>query len=213
MPSSLDLVILFTRYPRPGRCKTRLIPVLGDEGAIRIHQQLVSHILQELNSCVHRANTELFIYYDGGSLPEMEEWLGTTGYSFFQQQGEDLGQRMAQALTQALNQGRNVILVGSDCPAITASLLDEGLASLHHHDMVLGPAHDGGYYLIGLARNVSSSCCRNLFRDIPWSTPQVLSKTLNRAQEQNLRLHTLSTLHDIDTAEDLKYFHHHSHPQ
>jgi uncharacterized protein len=212
MPSSQDLVILFTRYPRPGKCKTRLIPVLGAEGATRIHRQLVTHILQKLSHFVHRNNTELSIYYADGSLTEIETWLGKS-YSFFQQEGKDLGERMAQALTQALSQGRNVILLGSDCPAITASLLHEALTSLHHHDMVLGPAHDGGYYLIGLARNVSSSCCRNLFRHIPWSTPQVLSMTLKQVQEQKLHLHMLSKLHDIDTAEDLKYFHYHSHPQ
>lgn len=212
MPSSQDLVILFTRYPRPGKCKTRLIPVLGDEGATRIHQQLVSHILKEVDECIRRGNTELCIYYDGGSRLEMEEWLDKN-YSFMQQQGEDLGERMAQALISALNQEKNVILLGSDCPAVSASLLQEALDSLHHHDMVVGPAHDGGYYLIGLAGNVSRDSCRSLFSRIPWSTPQVLSKTLKRAQEQNLHYHTLPILHDIDTAEDLKHFHHRSHPQ
>ncbi len=212
MPSSQDLVILFTRYPRPGKCKTRLIPVLGDEETIKIHQQLVSHILKELGEYIRRNNSELCIYYDGGSLSEMEEWLGKN-YSFIQQQGDDLGQRMSQALTRALKQGRNVILLGSDCPAVSVSLLQEALDSLHHHDMVVGPAHDGGYYLIGLTRNVSNDSCRKLFTHIPWSTPQVLNKTLQRAHEQKLHLHILPTLHDIDTAEDLKYFHHHPHPQ
>ncbi|MBU0961515.1 MAG: TIGR04282 family arsenosugar biosynthesis glycosyltransferase [Proteobacteria bacterium] len=212
MPSSQDLVILFTRYPSPGKCKTRLIPVLGDQGAVRIHQQLVRHILKELDACISRDNTELCIYYDGCSRQDMEAWLGN-GYSFVQQEGEELGQRMAQALIQTLGQGQNVILLGSDCPDISASLLQDALDSLHHHDMVIGPAHDGGYYLIGLARNVSIDACRNLFSEIPWSTPQVLSKTLERAQKQKLHIHTLPTLHDIDRADDLKYFHHHSHPQ
>lgn len=212
MPSSRNIVILFTRYPQPGKCKTRLIPVLGKDGAIKVHQQLVTHILKALTECIRRDNTELCIYYDGGSQPEMEAWLGKD-YSFIQQEGVDLGQRMAQALIQALSQGKNAILLGSDCPAVSASLLQEALDSLHQHDMVVGPAHDGGYYLIGLARHVNTDCCRSLFKRIPWSTAQVLSRTLERAEEQKLHFHTLPKLHDIDTAEDLRHFHHHPHPQ
>lgn len=212
MPSSPDLVILFTRYPRAGKCKTRLIPALGTEGAIRIHQRLVAHILQELRCCVQRDNTTLQIHYDGGSLAEMQRWLGKS-YTYIQQKGEDLGQRMSRALTQALDRGRNVILLGSDCPAVTSSLLQDALDSLQKHDMVLGPAHDGGYYLIGLKREVDSSCCHKLFSHIPWSTALVLAETLQRAEKLNLNLHTLPTLHDIDRAEDLRHFHHYPHPQ
>lgn len=184
----------------------------GDEGSIRIHQQLVSHILKELDGCITRDKTELCIYHDGGSRTEMEEWLGKH-YLFMPQRGEDLGQRMAQALSGALAQGKNVILLGSDCPAVSTSLLQEALDSLQQHDMVIGPAHDGGYYLIGLAQNVDIGRCRSLFHRIPWSTPQVLSRTMERAEEQKLQVHTLPTLHDIDTADDLKYFHYHPHPQ
>ncbi len=212
MPSSRDLVILFTRYPQPGRCKTRLSPTLGDDAAIKIHRQLVAHILKELNASIIRDNTELSIYYDGGSRIEMREWLGSS-YSFAQQEGKDLGERMANALIRALEQGKNVILLGSDCPAITTSLLQEALEALKQHDMVLGPAHDGGYYLIGLAQNVPGDSCCKLFKQIPWSTSQVLAKTLERAEKLGLHIHSLPTLHDIDTAEDLKHFHHYSHPQ
>ena len=212
MPSSPDLVILFTRYPRAGKCKTRLIPALGAEGAIRVHQRLVTHILQELRYCIQRDNTKLQIHYDGGSLAEMQRWLGRS-YSFIQQKGEDLGQRMSRALTQALDQGRNVILLGSDCPAVTATLLKKALDSLQEHDMVLGPAHDGGYYLIGLRREVDRSTCRNLFSHIPWSTAPALAETLQRATRLNLNLPTLPPLHDIARAEDLRPSHPYPHPQ
>ncbi len=213
MPSFQKLVILFTRYPVSGKCKTRLIPALGAEGAVRIHRQLVSHILQEMDTFISSRNTtELAIYHDADSLQQMQDWLGSS-YSYKRQQGDDLGQRMADALIHGINSTKSSVLIGSDCPGINSSILDEGFEALKQNDIVLGPACDGGYYLIGVARNIQPAACKQIFEQIPWGTDKVLSTTLAQTQKLGLRHHLLSRLHDIDRPEDLKHFHHCSHPE
>lgn len=208
MPSIHNLVILFTRYPQLGKCKTRLIPALGAEGALKTHKQLVSHILHELHGFLaSRSNTDLHIYYDGGSLEQLQEWLGSKK-SYRRQEGVDLGQRMKNALNHGLHKQYNTILIGSDCPGIDASLFEEGFEALKQKEIVLGPAHDGGYYLIGIAENSKPELWKQIFEDIPWGTDKVFAKTVAKAEKYGLCIHTLSKLHDIDTAEDLKHFHH-----
>ncbi len=210
MPSIPHLVILFTRYPHPGKCKSRLAPALGMNGAMKIHKELVHHVLQQLDTHILQSGSELQIHYDGGTLQKMQTWLGAT-YSYCKQQGDSLGQRMSYAFAKSLPRKQSVLLIGSDCPAITATLLTEATNALSKKDMVIGPTHDGGYYLIGLTAKISNDKRSQLFRDIPWSTSDVLTKTMQRAEEQQLTSHRLPTLHDIDTPEDLKYFHHHPH--
>ena len=213
MPFAQDLVILFTRYPSPGRCKTRLIPQLGQEGAAVIHRQLVTHTMKTLSDFfTWKNNTEFIIYHDGGSRRKMENWLGSN-YLYKEQRGEDLGQRMADALTYGLGKKQNCILLGSDCPDITDSILTEALQALKQKDMVLGPAHDGGYYLIGVTNTIKADICSQLFEEIPWGGDTVFAKTLKRAEKLGLEPHILKKLHDIDCTEDLKHFHHCSHAE
>ncbi len=213
MPSSQDLVILFTRYPHPGRCKTRLIPELGQKGAALIHRQLVTHTLKTLNVFFTWKNsTEFIIYHDSGSRRKMEDWLGVD-YLYKEQRGNDLGQRMADALLYALGKQQNCILLGSDCPNITAPILSKALQALKQKDMVLGPAHDGGYYLIGVSNRIKADACCQLFKEIPWGGDTVFTKTLERAKNLGLATHILKKLHDIDCAEDLKHFHHRPHAE
>ncbi len=213
MPPSQDLVILFTRFPHPGKCKTRLAPQLGPEGAALIHRQLVRHTLETLTVFFTRKdNTELIIYHDSGSRQKMEGWLGSN-YHYRQQQGDDLGQRMADALRYGLNKTQNCILIGSDCPDITESILSEALQALRQQELVLGPAHDGGYYLIGAAGSVKVDACSQLFKEIPWGDDTVFAKTLQRAEKLGLKPHILKKLHDIDSIEDLQHFHHCPHPE
>ncbi len=213
MPSMHRLVILFTRYPEPGKCKSRLIPALGADGALEIHLQLVSHILSKTEHFLTGKKQTLFtIFFHGGSSGQMQQWLGNK-YSYRRQQGNDLGERMAAALLHGLAEGRDTILIGSDCPEISTTTLDEGLSSLTEAALVIGPAFDGGYYLIGVAAGTDPSLCRRLFEDIHWGSSLVFSETMNRAEELGLKTHILDTLHDIDTEEDLRYFHHCSHPE
>ena len=208
MPSFHKLVILFTRYPQVGKCKSRLIPALGAEGALKIHKQLVFHVLMEVKKFLtSTSNTDFRIYYDGGTVQQMQQWLGDK-HTFRQQKGDNLGERMARALIHGLKDKQDTILIGSDCPGINPHILKDGIKALKYKDIVLGPAHDGGYYLIGVAGNISKSTCRQLFDKIPWGTEQVFAKTLQHTETLGLNTHILNKLHDIDTADDLRYFHH-----
>lgn len=212
MPPLPNLIILFTRYPHPGKCKTRLIPTLGREGAAHIHRQLVSRTMETLTEFASlMPDTTYHIYYDGASASQMKQWLGD--YSFRQQQGKDIGERMASALTGSLGTGQNCILIGSDCPDISPTLLGDAFQALQTEDLVLGPAHDGGYYLIGCNSASDSKAIEQLFKGITWSGDRVLATTLQRARTQQFSVHLLQKLHDIDTHDDLKYFHHYSHPE
>jgi uncharacterized protein len=213
MPSFHDLVILFTRYPQIGKCKSRLIPALGAKGALKVHKQLVSHILKVLNTFLDSTgNTGLHIFYSGGTLKENRQWLGDT-YILKKQQGNNLGERMANALLHGLDNKHNSVLIGSDCPGIQPHIIQDSLEALRQNDLVLGPAHDGGYYLIGVARNIPKETCRQLFEKIPWGTDQVFAQTLRHAETLALNTHILNKLHDIDTAEDLKYLHYCPNPE
>lgn len=213
MPSFQKIVILFTRFPIAGKCKTRLIPTLGAERATRIHRQLVSHVLHEIKTFISSTySTEFIIYYDGSSSLQMKNWLGKT-FSYKQQQGDNLGDRMAHALIDSLNNKQHPILIGSDCPGIDNAILKNSFDALEHNDVVLGPAHDGGYYLIGVNRNMKPAVCKKLFECIPWGTDHVLSQTIAQIQKLTLRQHLLPKLHDIDTADDLKHFNYRSHAE
>ena len=213
MPSFQKLVILFTRYPVAGECKTRMIPTLGTEGAASLHRQLVAHILLEIDTFISdQSSTELTIFFDGDSRQQMQDWLGHR-YTYKKQQGEHLGQRMSEALIHGTSEGKNPILIGSDCPAINKSIFHDAFEALAQNDIVLGPAHDGGYYLIGVANDMQPAVCKQLFRRISWGTDTVLSQTLVQIKKLNLRYHLLDKLHDIDTAEDLKHFNYCPNPQ
>lgn len=211
--SSNNTIILFTRYPRPGECKTRLLSKYNAEEAADIHRQLVAHSTQTIAAYLQQyTETTYHIYYTGASIKEMKEWLGGQ-YIFSPQEGENLGQRMAKSLTETLKQSDKCLLMGSDCPAVTPQILEEGFGALDRNDIVLGPAFDGGYYLVGSHNRIKKEQIAALFADIPWGTNEVLATTMLRIQEMQLDAHLLPKLHDIDTPDDLHYFHHHSHAE
>ncbi len=190
---------LFTRYPTPGRTKTRLIPALGASGAARLHRRLVRQTLETLADFQRQTNVDCRIRYDGAGAAAMIGWLGL-GWCCEPQGEGDLGQRMAAAVAADESSGARVI-IGSDCPGITPAHLDAAFRSLEHHDLVLGPAADGGYWLIGLRHP-----CPELFVGVNWGTERVLSQTLAIARAQGLRTHLLETLTDIDQPEDLPHW-------
>jgi rSAM/selenodomain-associated transferase 1 len=191
-------LIVFTRYPEPGTTKTRLIPVLGKEGAASLQRQMTEHTLFQVKNLPTINSTSVEIRFAGGNLELMQAWLGD-GLSY-QPQGEgDLGQRMQRSLLSALQNGaQQVVFIGIDCPGINAEILTTAFNNLTHHDLVVGPAVDGGYYLIGLKQYVPE-----LFANIDWGTATVLQRTINIAQQLNLSLMQLSLLADIDRPEDL----------
>lgn len=194
-----ETLILFTRHPEPGTTKTRLIPVLGPDGAADLSRRMAEHAVQQARLLVARRNVALKIYYEGGDEVRIAEWLGDDLIYVRQDQG-DLGQRMAQAFSEncGTKEGSAVIM-GTDCPGLSASVLWQAFDLLERNDLVLGPADDGGYYLIGLR-----SPCDELFRDIPWSTDEVFVRSIARATALGLSFTRLETLQDIDRPEDLR---------
>ncbi len=191
-------LIVFTRYPTPGKTKTRLIPLLGAGGAAELHRKMTQHTLCWARECAHTQQVSLEVHFQGGSIRRMRQCFGAQ-YRYVAQRGGDLGQRMAGAFHRAFqaNEGP-VVVVGTDCPALSANVIAQTLHRLRQNDVVLGPAADGGYYLIGLRREIPQ-----LFTEIPWGSSHVFQETFDRATEQNRSVGLLETLADVDRPEDL----------
>jgi hypothetical protein len=191
-------LIVFTRYPEPGESKTRLIPALGPRGAADLHRKMTEHTLSWARRWKERCAGSLEVYFTGRNEESFQEWLGPD-LSYRPQPEGDLGGRMDEAFHQAFREGaEKVVIVGTDCPGLSEDLAQDAFAGLDQGDAALGPAKDGGYYLIGLRRPVEE-----LFRGIPWGTTEVLAKTLAAAQRLGLRVSLLETLDDVDRPEDL----------
>ena len=203
-----EQLIVFSRYPEPGTTKTRLARALGDQGAAEMQKKLTEYTVLQVRLFLQLSPVEAIISYDGGSLEQIQKWLG---HDFkYQAQGKGgLGQRMAKAFGAAFKKTyKRVVIIGTDCPGLQARHMAQAFESLRHKDLVLGPATDGGYYLIGL-RHFEQS----LFKEIPWGTETVLTKTLNIAAQKGLSLEILEKLSDVDRPEDLKHFNHHTDTQ
>lgn len=190
-------LILFGRYPVPGRTKTRLIPALGPVGAADLQRRLTQKSLTTILQANLPASSVEFCY-TGGAPHQVRRWLGRYGIGFSRQTGDDLGSRMANAMRAVFRRGgRPLVLVGTDIPAMTAGHIQTAFQALQSHDIVLGPSRDGGYWLIGMHRPL------DLFQGIPWGCSDVLSRTLAEAARQKLTVYQLEPLNDIDTAADL----------
>lgn len=209
MASVQEIILVFTKYPVPGQSKTRLIPALGAEEAAGLQRRMTRTVVGTVHTYSRKRPTALEIYHEGGSLASMRNWLGGE-HIYKRQSGGDLGQRMHAAIADRLRCYRSVILLGSDCPAVSGAHLAEGFTALKDNDMVLGPAYDGGYYLIGAAETIAAAALASVFNDIPWGGPEVFVRTLEKIAGLKLNCHLLPKLHDIDTPDDLKYLHHHS---
>lgn len=191
-------LILFTRYPEPGKVKTRLISALGAEGAANLQRQMTEDTLRKIEAMQNNFLVLLEIHFAGNKKELMQAWLGKN-FAYYQQQEGDLGERMLSAFAGAFTKGMSrVVLIGTDCPDLDAVILAEAFQLLEQSEVVLGPAADGGYYLIGLKRLIPE-----LFSNIYWGTGEVLLKTQQIAQRLNLQVSYLPLLHDIDVPEDL----------
>ena len=191
-----DRLLVFVKAPRPGAVKTRLAAVLGDDGAARLYRVLAD---EEIRRTAPRAGEydRTFLFTPPDARLEIERWL--PGEALEAQAGEDLGDRMSRAFASAFAAGaRRVAIIGTDVPSCGREHVADAFRSLDDHDVVLGPTHDGGYYLIALDRPRPA-----LFQSIPWSTPSVLPATAERAGVLGLTLRMLDPLHDIDTVQDV----------
>lgn len=190
-------IIVFAKPPIPGHAKTRLIPALGQRGASELHARLVRHTLTTATQA-KLCPVELYCA-DNLQHPFFVECQQDFAIPLKQQQGADLGQRMAHAFNQALATSQHVILIGSDCPALTSADLALALESLiAGHDCVLKPAADGGYVLIGLSR-----LNHRIFNDIDWGSDRVWTQTQLKLTAINWHWQALDSSWDLDRPDDL----------
>ena len=196
-------LIVFTRFPEPGRTKTRMIPVLGASGAAVLQRRMTEHLMAAVRGLATRRPVSVEIRFEGGGTDRMRRWLGDEWAYRAQGQGH-IGRRMDRALARCFDDGaERALLIGSDVPGIEAVLLGEAFDRLGDHDVVLGPAADGGYYLVGAGRSGYDNLRGHLFRAIPWGTDRVFETTLSRLASGGASLHRLRVLRDVDRPEDL----------
>ena len=179
-------LVIFARLPVPGKAKTRLVPMLGEEGAARVYARLLQHTLD----VARESGLSVQLRVTGGEKAAFAQLYGAD-ITIVEQGEGDLGARMARVAAPAL-------IIGSDCPGMTPPLLRSAAEALSDRRVVLGPASDGGYYLLGLREPMPF-----LFTDMAWSTPQVLPETLRRLAARGIGPAILPELADIDTPEDL----------
>ena len=185
-------IIIFVKAPRPGFVKTRLAATIGNEAACDAYRQLTETVLANLAPLPRSIEVELRFTPDDAK-NEITQWLQANWKA--QSQGEgDLGERMHRAFTET---NGPTIVIGPDCPEVRLSDLHAATKALQTHDAVIGPATDGGYWLIGL-----NAPCPVLFEEIKWSTGEVLKMTLEKAREAGLTIKILRELADVDTGED-----------
>lgn len=194
-----NLYGLMIKYPEPGKVKTRLAKDIGDVKAAEIYRQIAEMILT--NTTPTDQGYDRIVLYDPlERLHDFEQWLGHE--QFVSQQGDDVGERMDNAIRELLARGaEKAVLTGADIPELNAKILSEAFAALDDADIVIGPAEDGGYYLIGMKEPHGE-----LFRGIPWSTPRVHTETVLIIEQLHLRYRYVKTLSDLDTPEDYNRF-------
>lgn len=189
-----DLLLIFIKNPEPGKVKTRLAAAIGNQKAYQIYLKLLRHTLKTSLE----VNVDKQVWYS--SFIDLNDFIPGQDFTKRLQQGRNLGERMLNAFIKGFDDGyKNIVIIGSDCPDIAPAILEQAFDKLDHHDMVIGPSADGGYYLLGMKEMHGE-----LFSDIDWSTEHVLDQTLERANNLSLSTFRLPELNDIDTIEDLR---------
>ncbi len=181
-------LVIFTRYPEPGKAKTRLIPAIGAEGAAALHRRLTEHTLAEARA----AGLPIDLRVTGAPEAAFREWLGG-GLTITQQDEGDLGDRLRAAAAPP-----PVLFIGSDLPDLSAAYLVEAADLIRAGRTVIGPAEDGGYWALGLTEPADY-----LFEDMPWSSDVVFALTEARLNERDIEPALLPELADCDRPEDL----------
>ena len=196
-------LIVMTRLPEAGRVKTRLIPVLGPDGAMAMHAALLRQTLQNLSASAEKIDFDIEVRFTGDTNLPVDAFRFASEVAreatWRAQTGGDLGERMHGAIAAAIEEGaRQVIVVGTDCPDLSPDVIVAAWHALDQHDVVLGPADDGGYYLIG-----TKQADARLFAGVDWGTERVLRQTEDRCRQARQSVSRLPVLGDIDEAENL----------
>jgi len=180
------------KAPELGKVKTRLAKTIGDEKALKVYEKLLNYTLREANCALW----DTAIHFSG----KPGENLNTFDFSIATQKGSDLGDRMQHSFQSEFSNGADrVVMIGADCAGLTLGHIERAFGMLKLHDLVLGPANDGGYYLIAM-----NEPHNEVLTDVPWSTEHVLEITKELAEENHLSVGLLEELIDIDTEADLE---------
>jgi rSAM/selenodomain-associated transferase 1 len=191
-------ILLFVKYPEKGMVKKRLSEEIGADAAVALYKNFVLDLL----ASVKGLSIPLWIcFYPEDHSEKFSLWLGAQ-YRFIPQKGKDLGERMKNAFSHAFYHGfRKVILIGSDIPDLPNDFIDSAFLSLATSDAVIGPSHDGGYYLIGFG---SDLFVPEIFEGITWGSNTVLQETLEILRLKGKKVHSLPEWGDVDTLSDLR---------
>lgn len=195
MNKNKNVLIIFTKTPQLGNCKTRIAQTVGEQKALDIYKYLLAHtnaLVKPLQNC------DKFVYYSNEVVQD-DIWCNNTYYKSLQFQDEDLGLRMRTAFQELFDKGyKNVIVIGSDLYDLSTEDLEKAFQHLQTHDFTLGPCQDGGYYLLGM-----NTFSEQLFQDKQWSTDTVFAETLNDILDLQKTVSILEMRNDIDYYEDI----------
>ena len=190
---SKNLLLIFIKNPKPGKVKTRLAETVGKDKAYQIYLDLLNYTISESM----KVDSARQVWYS--SYIDRDDKIDEDSFQKSVQSGKDLGEKMMNAFAQGFKDGYGkIVIIGSDCPEIAASIIEDAFKKLDAFDVVLGPSEDGGYYLLGMRQLIPE-----LFSNIDWSTERVLQQTMFAIQQKKLTWHQLPVLNDIDTEEDL----------
>lgn len=189
--NSKEALIIFAKNPVPGKVKTRLAADIGEEKAFEIYLKL----LYRTYSNTKNLACDKFLFLSENK----DKDLFDENFMQYLQKGNDLGEKMKNAFKEILILGyEKILIIGTDCPDLDEKILNEAIEKLSEYDFVLGPANDGGYYLLGIKNNADY-----LFEDIEWSTEKVLQQTIDKIITRNNNYFLLKELTDIDNISDL----------
>ena len=192
----MTALILFLKYPEPGKVKTRLGAELGFELAAKLYELFIKQTFELAQNC---SAQQIFVAYEPLDRKDEFAEFVPKKFAIFPQEGKNLGERMLNAFKDAFARGyKNVAILGSDSPTLPLENIDDAFEKLSKSDLVLGPAEDGGYYLIGLNK---AHC--GLFENIEWSSDSVLQLTIESAKKLQLSYELLPSWYDVDNKETL----------
>ena len=192
-----NILIIFLKYPEAGKVKTRLAKDVGDDEAARIYSHMALNIIE---GAIDPKSYNTIIFYDPPEKEkEIKNWIGKKEVQYLPQIGNTLGDRISNAFKEVYSNGADkTVIIGTDCLEVTSEIINKAISLLGETQVVLGPAEDGGYYLLALNQDRPQ-----IFQDINWSTEHVLNQTVSKIVENKLNYQKLKTLKDIDTVDDI----------
>ena len=192
-------IIVFTKFPVEGKVKTRLAKNMGNKFAVSFYRVCAEHTFKELEK-VKETGSELFLFCsEENEIEQVMKWVGKD-FNYYSQQGSDLGLKMYNAFDTVFKLGhKKVIIIGTDAPDVSMKIVQSAISVLDNYSVVIGPANDGGYYLLGFKSKLI-----DLFSGIEWSTNSVFDNTIKKLSNYKMNYFILDELTDIDTLEDLQ---------